>query len=382
MSEPMPVYAKAIQAAGAVALDIDWTEKRIVLSGRVNGLGLGGVERSQCLDAFTSQLAPADQTRFSALADAESADLRLRLVGDDHEVRFVRLIGAGDGGHWQGLLLPAGGEPRGGRAAVDLETALTRALANGDVRAHYQPVVDLKTRSLAGFEGLARWVREDEGVLGPEEFLPVAQTHGYMRAVGDQVRTCAALDLAAWRAAWPDAGQVFMAANATASEISSPDFSDRLVEQIQKAGLPPHIYKLEVSETEVMRDPESAEASLKQVQKAGLSLVLDDFGTGYSSLARLDRFPFDVVKIDQYFIRSALTDPAARSIISSVVRIAETYGMDVVAEGVETAEAERLCLEMGCNFGQGFYYARALTAQSAAHAMGHGLDNRFNPPNR
>lgn len=379
MSERTPVYAKAIQAAGAVALDIDWDAQRIALSGQAKGLGLAEVERSQSLPGFMAQLAPADQGRFAKLTDTDTADLRLRLVGDDHEVRFVRLIGAGQSSRWHGLLLPAGGAFTGGRAAVDLETALTRALANGEVRAHYQPVVDLKTGRLAGFEGLARWVREDEGVLGPEDFLPMAQTHGYMLAVGEQVRQCAALDLAAWRKAWPDADQVFMAANATASEISSPDFADRLVEQIQKAGLPPHIYKLEVSETEVMRDPEAAEASLKQVQKAGLSLVLDDFGTGYSSLARLDRFPFDVVKIDQYFIRSALTDPAARSIISSVVRIAETYGMSVVAEGVETAEAEQLCREMGCNYGQGFYYARALTAQSAAHAVGHGLDNRFKP---
>jgi len=198
-----------------------------------------------------------------------------------------------------------------------------------------------------------------------------------MLAVGEQIRQCAALDLAVWRTAWPDAGTLFMAANATASEICSPGFADRLIAQINSAGVPPHRYKLEVSETEVMRDPEAAEVSLKQVHAAGIKLVLDDFGTGYSSLARLDRFPFDVVKIDQYFIRSALTDPSARAIISSVVRIAESYGMTVVAEGVETVEAEHLCRELGCNYGQGFYYARALTGQDAGHAVGHGLEGRF-----
>jgi EAL domain-containing protein (putative c-di-GMP-specific phosphodiesterase class I) len=152
-----------------------------------------------------------------------------------------------------------------------------------------------------------------------------------------------------------------------------------LLEAVQGAGLPRGGFKLEVNETDVMLDPDAAEKTLNAVRDQGVPIVLDDFGTGYSSLARLDRFAFDVVKLDQYFIRAALTDGSARSIISSVVRIAESYGMLVVAEGVETEAARTLCLELGCDYGQGFHYAPALSPQDAARAVTHGLKARFAP---
>lgn len=371
-------YRDAVSAAGALAVEIGFLDHALTLGGDALMLGLGALSASADLRQLRERLAPADQPRLDQLRRAGPSDLRLRLLGDDHEVRYVRLIGQGDGLTWRGLMLPAGGSA-GGRADMDLESALAESLKSGDVCAYYQPVVDLKTGVLAGFEALARWERPGVGLLGPDEFMPLAQSHGYIEAVGETVRAMAAQDLSTWLAAGPSALDLFVTANATASEVCAPDFAARLLEAVQTAGLPRGGFKLEVNETDVMLDPEAAERTLNAVRDQGVPIVLDDFGTGYSSLARLDRFAFDVVKLDQYFIRAALTDGSARSIISSVVRIAESYGMLVVAEGIETQAAQSLCVELGCDYGQGYQFAPALSPQDAANAVTHGLKARFAP---
>ena len=380
MTDPSTLrpYMDAVAAAGALAVEIGFLDNSLSLGGEALLLGLGALSASGDFSQLRERLAPADQPRLDQLRRAGPCDVRLRLLGDDHEVRYVRLIGQGDGMYWRGLMLPAGGSA-GGRADMDLESALAESLKSGDVCAYYQPVVNLKTGALSGFEALARWDRPGVGLLGADEFMPLAQSHGYIEAVGETVRAMAAQDLSAWLAAGPSALNLFVTANATATEVSAPDFADRLLEAVQGAGVPRGGFKLEVNETDVMLDPDAAEKTLNAVRDQGVPIVLDDFGTGYSSLARLDRFAFDVVKLDQYFIRAALTDGSARSIISSVVRIAESYGMAVVAEGVETEAAQTLCLELGCDYGQGFRFAPALSPQDAARAVTQGLNARFTP---
>ena len=383
MTDPAALgpYQDAVAAAGALAVEIGFLDDSLHLGGEALSLGLGALNAEGGFNQLRNRLAPADQPRLDVLRRVGPCDVRLRLLGDDHKVRYVRLIGQGDGLNWRGLMLPAGGSA-GVRADMDMETALAEALQAGDVCAFYQPVVDLKTRALAGFEALARWDRPGVGILGAEEFMPLAQSHGYIEAVGESVRAMAVLDLSAWQAAYGGALDLFVAANATATEVSAPDFADRLLEAVSAARLPAGGFKLEVNETDVMLDPDAAERTLNAVRDQGVPIVLDDFGTGYSSLARLDRFAFDVVKLDQYFIRAALTDGSARSIISSVVRIAESYGMQVVAEGVETEAAQALCLDLGCDYGQGFLYAQALAPQDAAQAVTAGLKTRFHPARR
>jgi EAL domain-containing protein (putative c-di-GMP-specific phosphodiesterase class I) len=368
-------FKAAATAAGALAVEMSGDQ--LVLHGDASRFGLRQVQAAGTLGALTEAAAPGDRKTLTGLFDGRSVDRRLRFVGDDQHVRYARLIGGVEDGVWRGLLLPAGASPDGGLEALDLETALRQALKDGDVLAHHQPVVSFETGRLVGFEALARWARPDGSVDGPEHFLPLADEQGLIRAVGDAVRRCAIQDAAAWRASRPDAPGLFVAANATASELCAPDFVDRLTAEIEEADLPRGAFKLEISETEVMRDPDHAEIAMKALKASGVSLVLDDFGTGYSSLSRLDRFPFDTIKIDQYFTRAAETDPAARAIISSVVRIARSYAMTIVAEGVETEAAERLCVELGCDFGQGFRFAQALTPQDAAAAAIGGIKGRF-----
>ena len=372
------VFKSAARAAGALAVEI--ARERLILHGDAARFGLQGAQESGRLASLIDAAAPGDRKVLAALVNASAIDRRLRLLGDDRHVRYARLIGAMEGEVWRGLLLPAGANPDGGLEALDLETALRQALEDGDVLAHHQPVVSFNTGRLVGFEALARWVRLDGAVDGPEHFLPLADEQGLIRTVGDAVRRCAIQDAAAWRASRPDAPDLFVAANATASELCARDFVDGLRAELDGAGLPPETFKLEISETEVMRDPDAAEIAMKGLRDAGVSLVLDDFGTGYSSLSRLDRFPFDTVKIDQYFTRAAETDPAARSIITGVVRIARSYAMTIVAEGVETEAAAALCADLGCDFGQGFRFAQALNPQDAAEAVSRGLKGRFGAP--
>jgi EAL domain-containing protein (putative c-di-GMP-specific phosphodiesterase class I) len=374
------LFQAATHAAGALALEVR-EGGALRLEGKAGLLGLSGVQASGRFDDLSAAAAPGDRASLAELIEGRRVDARIRLIGEDGALRYARLIGGPQSEVvWRGLLLPAGASPTGGLAALDLETGLRQALEEGAVIAHHQPVIALADRRLAGFEALARWERPDGSALGPEVFMGVAADTGLIGAIGDAVRSSAARDAAAWRVARPGAKSLFVAANATASELCAPAFAERLIDEVQRDGLPPHAFKLEISETEIMRDPEAAEAAMKTLRKAGFSLVLDDFGTGYSSLSRLDRFPFDTVKIDQYFTRLAETDQSARTIIAGVVRIARSYDMTIVAEGVETEAAAKLCTELGCDYGQGFRYAQALTPEDAADAVMSGIEGRFSAP--
>ncbi len=369
------LFPAAARAAGALAIEL--REDALRLQGDSAILGMGSVQTAAHLSAFLDMLAPGDRAAVERGLQDDHLDRRVRLIGPDRRVRYARLIGATQDDVWRGLILPAGASPEGGLEALDLETALRQALLDGDILAHYQPVVRLKTGKLAGFEALARWVRPDGTIEEPDHFLPMADEQGLIRAVGDAVRSSAINDAAAWRAVANGETELFIAANATASELCADGFVESLLAQIGAADLPAGAFKLEISETEVMRDPDQAELAMKALKAGGVSLVLDDFGTGYSSLSRLDRFPFDTVKIDQYFTRAAQTDEAARTIISGVVRIAHSYAMSIVAEGVETPAAVDLCAELGCDYGQGFRFARALPPEDAAEAALRGIKGRF-----
>lgn len=372
--------ARAAEAAGALALRVEPGSGRLELSGPVEGFGLCGVQRRGRLSELRDQIAATDRVALDGLSGPGRLDVRLRLVGEDQHVRHVRLTGAGDGRVWTGLLLPAGAGPDGGQARLAREAALTRDLAAGRILAFHQPIVDLSSGCLAGFEALARWQKPGEGLIGPDDFLPLAAEMGLTTAIGEQVRAAAIADLAAWRGAMGAARRLTVAANATASELLAPDFADTLIAAVKAADLPPGAFKLEINETEMMREPEAVTGVCARLKRAGIALVLDDFGTGYSSLARLDRLPFDTVKIDQYFIRAMSADPGARAIVSSVVKIARNYAMTIVAEGVETAEMARLAAAQGCDFAQGFAYAGALPPDEAARVIETGREGRFAVP--
>jgi len=252
-----------------------------------------------------------------------------------------------------------------GLSRLALEGDLRGALARGELVPFYQPIVRLSTGALSGFEALVRWRHPRRGLLTPEQFLPICDEMGMMREVGAMMMEEAARQLAEWRLRHRAAGEMTVAVNLSTGEIDRPDLVADVARIRRETGLPPGALKLEVTESDVMRDPDRAAVILEDLRAAGAALALDDFGTGFSSLSYLTRLPFDTLKIDRYFVRTMSTNEGSAKIVSSVVKLGQDLALEVVAEGVENAGMARALLGLGCDYGQGFGYAPALSPQEA-----------------
>lgn len=252
-----------------------------------------------------------------------------------------------------------------GLSRLALESDLRGAIGRGELTAYYQPIVRLSTGALSGFEALVRWRHPRRGLLMPDQFLPLCEEMGLMSTLGAAMMREAASQLTEWRRNHRAAGDLTVAVNLSTGEIDHPDLIATVVRILSETGLPPRSLKLEVTEGDVMRDPERAAVILRGLRQAGAALALDDFGTGFSSLSYLTRLPFDTLKIDRYFVRTMATNPGSTKIVSSVVKLGQDLDLEVVAEGVENATMARQLLALGCDYGQGFGYAPALSAQEA-----------------
>ena len=252
-----------------------------------------------------------------------------------------------------------------GLSRLALEGDLKGALSRGELTPFYQPIVRLSTGALSGFEALIRWRHPRRGLLTPEQFLPLCEEMGMMQDVGAMMMRRAAAQLADWRGKHRAAGELTVAVNLSTGEIDRPDLVADVMRIRRETGLPPGALKLEVTEGDVMRDPERAAVILGELREAGAALALDDFGTGFSSLSYLTRLPFDTLKIDRYFVRTMATNEGSMKIVSSVVKLGQDLELEVVAEGVENAGMARQLLTIGCDYGQGFGYAPALSPQEA-----------------
>jgi c-di-GMP-specific phosphodiesterase len=252
-----------------------------------------------------------------------------------------------------------------GLSRLALEGDLKGALRRGELTPFYQPIVRLSTGALSGFEALVRWRHPRRGLLMPEQFLPLCEEMGLMPELGAMMMREAARQLAVWRGRHRAAGELTVAVNLSTGEIDRPDLVADVTEIRRETDLPPGALKLEVTEGDVMRDPDRAALILRALRSAGAALALDDFGTGFSSLSYLTRLPFDTLKIDRYFVRTMATNEGSLKIVSSVVKLGQDLSMEVVAEGVENAGMARQLQLLGCDYGQGFGYAPALSAQEA-----------------
>jgi c-di-GMP-specific phosphodiesterase len=252
-----------------------------------------------------------------------------------------------------------------GLSRLALESDLRGALGRGEIVPFYQPIVRLSTGALSGFEALVRWRHPRRGLLTPDQFLPLCEEMGLMSELGALMMRQAGHQLATWRRDHRAAGDLTVAVNLSTGEIDRPDLVSDLLAIRQETGLPPGALKLEVTEGDVMRDPDRAAVILGELRKAGAALALDDFGTGFSSLSYLTRLPFDTLKIDRYFVRTMATNEGSAKIVSSVVKLGQDLALEVVAEGVENAQMARQLLSLGCDYGQGFGYAPALSPQEA-----------------
>jgi len=252
-----------------------------------------------------------------------------------------------------------------GLSRLALEGDLKGALGRGELVPFYQPIVRLSTGALSGFEALIRWRHPRRGLLMPEQFLGLLDEMGLMHELGHMMMREASKQLATWRQRHRAAGELSVAVNLSVGEIDRPGLVAEVTAIRRETGLPPGALKLEVTEGDVMRDPDKAAVTLRAIRAAGAALALDDFGTGFSSLSYLTRLPFDTLKIDRYFVRTMASNEGSAKIVKSVVKLGQDLSMEVVAEGVENAGMARALQDLGCDYGQGFGYAPALSAQEA-----------------
>ncbi|MCZ2826653.1 MULTISPECIES: putative bifunctional diguanylate cyclase/phosphodiesterase [unclassified Modestobacter] len=233
---------------------------------------------------------------------------------------------------------------------------LSAALAAGEVAVHYQPIVALPDGAVVGVEALARWTHPEHGPIPPEEFVAVAEQNGLILALGAHVLRTACAALAGVRAR---AGvQVTLGVNVSGRELNDPDCAQRVQDVLAETGFPAGHLVVEVTESMLEGESPAAVATLHALRAAGVVVSIDDFGTGYSSLSRLDTLPADVLKLDRSFIATVASSPRRAQMLQSLVAMCRGLGLDVVAEGVETAEQEAAVRAMGCTFAQGWRYGR------------------------
>ncbi|SDO87525.1 PAS domain S-box-containing protein/diguanylate cyclase (GGDEF) domain-containing protein [Halomonas shengliensis] len=254
---------------------------------------------------------------------------------------------------------------------------LGEAIREDRLALHYQPQIDLRTGRLTGAEALCRWQDATWGWVSPGEFIPMAEERGLIRALGDRVLEQATRQLLGW------GEQELTLPGRLSLNISAQQFADpHLAEHIQRltAGLSATAIALELTESDFMRDPEQAVTITRALRKAGFTLAIDDFGTGYSSLAYLRRFSAQALKIDMSFVRHMLANHHDRTIVETIIAMAQALGMKTVAEGVETAEQVAALAEMGCDEAQGYHFGRPLPAEAfAAQWLEQALDDAQEP---
>lgn len=252
-----------------------------------------------------------------------------------------------------------------GLSRLALESDLRGALGRGEILPYFQPVVRLRTGAISGFEALVRWRHPRRGLVAPDEFLGLADEMGLLLEIGAHMLDASARQLAAWRRSHRAAGELTCSVNLSTVEIDRPNLVSDVDRLIKETGLPSGALKLEITESDIMRDPERAAQILLALRRVGAGLALDDFGTGFSSLSYLTRLPFDTLKIDRYFVRTMSTNEGSAKIVRSVVNLGRDLDLEVVAEGVENAAMAQQLLRLGCDYGQGYGYAPALSAQEA-----------------
>jgi len=225
--------------------------------------------------------------------------------------------------------------------------------------------VRLATGELSGFEALARWRHPRRGLLAPDDFLGLMAEMGMLPELGAHMMRATSEQLGAWRRAHPAVDYLTCSVNLSTGEIDRPGLVDEVADLVSRNGLRRGSLKLEITESDIMRDPDRAAVILRSLRDAGAALALDDFGTGFSSLSYLTRLPFDTLKIDRYFVRTMATNEGSAKIVRSVIQLGQDLALEVVAEGVENGVMARALLDLGCDYGQGYGYAPALSPQEA-----------------
>jgi EAL domain-containing protein (putative c-di-GMP-specific phosphodiesterase class I) len=252
-----------------------------------------------------------------------------------------------------------------------IEEGLRGALAAREFVLHYQPIVDLKTGAIIGAEGLIRWNHPTRGLITPAQFISVAEDCGLIIPIGKWVTR----ESCQHAKAWADAGLPIakIAVNVSSLEFRDENFVTNLLATLEETGLDPKLLVLELTESVLMQRAETTASILQVVRQKGARVAIDDFGTGYSSLSYLRKFPVDILKIDQSFVRQISASEEDRAIVTAVIGLAHNLRLRVIAEGVETQDELAFLRDCQCDEVQGYYFSRPLPADAFAELLRTGI---------
>jgi EAL domain-containing protein (putative c-di-GMP-specific phosphodiesterase class I) len=249
-----------------------------------------------------------------------------------------------------------------------LESSMRRAIENEEFIVFYQPVLNLTSGEIVGTEALVRWQHPEFGILPPGKFIGLAEDTGLILEIGQMVMRSACRQTRQWQD--QGLGRLRIAVNISARDFQQPGFVDRLVRILSETRLDPTCLEIELTETSIMENAQSAAALLAEIRKLGVKVAIDDFGTGYSSLSYLKSLPIDTLKLDQSFVKGATSDPDDAALVMAIITLAHNLRLKVIAEGVETEEQLSFLRLLRCDEGQGYWFGKPLPAAELEANLG------------
>jgi diguanylate cyclase (GGDEF)-like protein/PAS domain S-box-containing protein len=310
---------------------------------------LGGYETFTSVSIGIAFSDPDYEDPSDLLRDADTAMYQAKLAGKARFVVFDK------GMHVRAM------------NTLQMENDLRRAVERKEFTLHYQPVISLETGELSGFEALVRWRHPERGLISPADFIPVAEETGLIVPLGQWVLREACLQMQRWIARSPELGDLWMSVNLSGKQFAHAGLLEQVMQTLSLTGLDPRRLKLEITESVVMENVDTAIWMLERLRALGVETCIDDFGTGYSSLSYLHRLPIDGLKIDRSFVGRMSRNSENREIIRTIIMLAQNLGKQVIAEGVETREQLDQLRELQCASGQGYFFSRPLDAEKATN---------------
>jgi EAL domain-containing protein (putative c-di-GMP-specific phosphodiesterase class I) len=247
---------------------------------------------------------------------------------------------------------------------LELEQDLRNAIAQSEISAHYQPIIDIHCNEVTGFEALVRWNHPRHGLIPPDIFIPIAEESNLILEVGRHVLAQACFHAQQWRKAFPDLN-LDIAVNISQRQLTDPQFARDVADALNRTGLPPSAVVLEITESTLVNDAGRAIRLLEDLRRAGIRVAIDDFGTGYSSFAALAELPIDILKIDKRFIDNLTKNHQGRGFVNAIIQLARTLDLETLAEGVEHPDQRDALRQLGGTHLQGYIHSRPMTSGEA-----------------
>jgi diguanylate cyclase (GGDEF)-like protein len=249
---------------------------------------------------------------------------------------------------------------------INIEAQLRRSLEHDEIVVYYEPIVEIPTERIVGFEALARWIKQDGTIVRPDDFIPLAEETGLIIDIGNHVINSSAVQTAAWVNRF---GQTFISVNFSSRQFKQNDLANDVLKTLKNAGLQPCYFEMEITESILMNNSSDSMNLLGLLIDQGMGVAIDDFGTGYSSLSYLTSFPISKIKIDRSFVAKLPNDKNALAVVTAIIGLAKSLNLKVVAEGIETVE-QFICLaKLGCQYGQGYLFGKPLPAVEATKLL-------------